>query len=138
MATTAEVLRSVPLFEGMTDHAIATIAGVAEELEYPAGAELTRQGYPGESFIVIVTGRALVEVDGHRVRELGAGEYLGEISLIDGGPRTATVSAIEAIQALVLPRVAFERLIDEFPVVRTDVLAALTRRIRERAPAISD
>jgi len=138
VATTAEVLRSVPLFEGMTDDAIATIVGVAEELEYPAGAELTRQGYPGESFIVIVTGRALVEVDGQRIRELGAGEYLGEISLIDGGPRTATVSAIESIQALVLPRVAFDHLIDAFPVVRADVLAALTRRIRERAPALSD
>ena len=58
MATTAEVLRSVPLFEGMTDDAVATIAGVAEELVYPAGSELTREGYPGESFIVIVTGRA--------------------------------------------------------------------------------
>jgi CRP-like cAMP-binding protein len=72
VATTAEVLRS-------------------------AGSELTREGYPGESFIVIVTGRALVEMDGQRVRELGAGEYLGGISLIDGGPRTATVTALEAI-----------------------------------------
>ena len=79
-----------------------------------------------------------MDVDGHRIRELGAGEYLGEISLIDGGPRTATVTAIESIQALVLPRVAFDRLIDEFPAVRMDVLAALARRIRERAPALSD
>ena len=78
MATTVEVLRSVPLFEGMSDDAVATIAGVAEELVYPAGSELTRQGYPGESFIVIVTGRASVDVDGQRIRELGAGEYLGE------------------------------------------------------------
>ena len=138
MATTVEVLRSVPLFEGMSDDAVATIAGVAEELVYPAGSELTRQGYPGESFIVIVTGRASVDVDGQGIRELGAGEYLGEISLIDGGPRTATVTAIESIEALVLPRVAFDRLIDEFPGVRMDVLAALTRRIRERAPALSD
>jgi len=138
MATTVEVLRSVPLFEGMSDDAVATIAGVAEELVYPAGSELTREGYPGESFIVIVTGRASVDVDGQRIRELGAGEYLGEISLIDGGPRTATVTAIESIEALVLPRVAFDRLIDEFPGVRMDVLAALTRRIRERAPALSD
>lgn len=138
MATTADVLRSVPLFEGMSDEAINAIAGLAEDLEYPAGAELTREGYPGESFIIIVTGRASVDVDGRRVRELDAGEFLGEISLVDGGPRTATVTAIETIQAVVVPRVAFERLINEFPVVRYDVMSALTRRIRERAPAISD
>ena len=138
MATTAEVLRSVPLFEGMSDDAITAIAGLAEELEYPAGSELTREGYPGESFIVIVTGRAAVDMDGQRVRELGGGEYLGEISLIDGGPRTATVTALDPIQALVIPRVGFDRLIDEFPAVRMDVLGALARRIRERAPALSD
>ncbi len=138
MATRSEVLRSVPLFEGMTDRAIEAIADLAEDAVFPAGAELTRQGTPGESFIVLVTGRASVEIDGLSVRELVAGEYLGEISLIDGGPRTATVTAIEPIEALIIPRVGFETLINDYAVVRMDVLNALTMRIRERTPAVSD
>jgi CRP/FNR family cyclic AMP-dependent transcriptional regulator len=138
VATTSETLRSVPLFQGMTDRAIGAIEGLAEEAGFPRGAELTRQGAPGESFIVIVTGRASVVVDGRQVRQLGAGEYLGEISLVDGGPRTATVTAIEDIEALIVPRASFERLIDEFPAVRLEVMTALTRRIRSSAPALSD
>lgn len=138
LATRSDVLRSVPLFQGMTDRAIEAIAGLAEDAEFPAGAELTREGSSGESFIVIVTGRAAVDVGGRQVRELSAGEYLGEISLIDGGPRTATVTATEPIQALIVPRVGFEKLMNDYPVVRLDVLNALTHRIRETTPALSD
>jgi len=138
MATTAEVLRSVPLFEGMTDRAVEAIAGLAEEVEFPAGSEMTREGYPGESFIVILAGRATVDVDGRRVRDLSGGDYLGEISLIDGGPRTATVTATESVQALIVPRVGFDRLMDEHPAVRLEVLTSLTQRIRQQAPALSD
>lgn len=138
LATRSEVLRSVPLFQGMTDRAIEAIAGLAEDAEFPAGAELTREGSPGDSFVVIVTGRATVDVGGRQVRELSAGEYLGEISLIDGGPRTATVTATEPIQALIVPRVGFEKLMNDYPVVRLDVLNALTHRIRESTPALSD
>ena len=138
MATTTEVLRSIPLFQGMTDHAVEAIADLAEDASYPSGSELTREGEPGESFIVIVTGRAAVDIDGSKVRELGAGDYLGEISLIDGRPRTATVSALEPITALVVPRAGFEHLINDYPSVRHDVLNALTGRLRERMPSDTD
>ena len=138
MATTVEILRSIPLFQGMTDTAVEAIAGLAEEASFPTGSELTREGEPGESFIVIVAGRATVQIGIRTVRELGAGDYLGEISLIDGRPRTATVVALESITALIVPRAGFERLIDDYPSVRLDVLNALTSRLRERAPAVSD
>ena len=81
---------------------------------------------------MIVTG------DGHTVSELVGGDYLGEISLIDGGPRTATVTALEPISALVVQRAGFERLMLDYPSVRLDVLNALTRRVREHAPAVSN
>jgi CRP/FNR family cyclic AMP-dependent transcriptional regulator len=138
MPTVPEVLRSIPLFQGMTDRAIDAIAGLAEDASFPTGAELTREGEPGESFIVIVDGRASVEIGGRRVRELAAGDYLGEISLIDGRPRTATVTALEPITALLVPRAGFERLMDDYPSVRLDVLNALTSRLRERTPTVSD
>ena len=107
MATTTEVLRSIPLFQGMTDTAIEAIADLAEDASFPTGSELTREGEPGESFIVIVVGRASVEIGTHTVRELVAGDYLGEISLIDGRPRTATVVALEPVTALIVPRAPF-------------------------------
>jgi CRP/FNR family cyclic AMP-dependent transcriptional regulator len=138
MATTVEVLRSIPLFQGMTDTAVEAIAGLTEEASYPSGSELTREGDPGESFIVIVAGRAAVQIGTRTVRELGAGDYLGEISLIDGRPRTATVTALEPITALIVPRTGFERLINDYPSVRLDVLNALTGRLREIAPADTD
>ena len=69
---------------------------------------------------------------------MSAGEFLGEISLIDHGPRTATVTATEPIDALVVHSDDFYRLINDFPAVRLAVLTALTQRIRRRRPAISD
>jgi CRP/FNR family transcriptional regulator, cyclic AMP receptor protein len=138
LATKSEVLRSVPLFQGMTDRAIEAIGYLALNTTFARGAVITQEGAPGDSFIVIVTGRANVDVGGRQVRELSAGEYLGEISLIDGGPRTATVTAVEPIEALVITRTGFEQLMGDFPAVRLDVLTALTQRIRERTPALSD
>ena len=138
MPTRSDVLRRVPLFYGMTDTAVDAIAGLATEESYRPGTTLVRQGEPGETFIVIATGSASVEAGGVTVRTLGVGDFLGEISLIDGGPRTATVTALEPVEALVISRDGFERLMADFPVIRLDVLQALTQRIRERAPEVSD
>jgi CRP/FNR family transcriptional regulator, cyclic AMP receptor protein len=138
MTTTADVLRTVPLFQGMTDAAVEAIGGLAEEADFAAGDVLVREGDPGDAFIVIVGGRATVDQGGTTVRELSAGSFLGEISLIDGGPRSATVTAVEPIHALVLHRDGFDRLMHDFPVVRLDLVTALTQRLRQRAPAVSD
>jgi CRP/FNR family cyclic AMP-dependent transcriptional regulator len=138
MTTTSDVLRSIPLFQGMTDRSVEAIEGLAEETAYPSGALLVREGDPGDSFIVIVTGRATVDRGDQPIRELSAGDFLGEISLIDGGPRTATVTAVEPIAALVIQRDGFDRLMNRYPSVRLEILTALTQRLRERTPAISD
>jgi CRP-like cAMP-binding protein len=122
----------------MTDRSIEAIAGLAEESDFPSGSVLVREGDPGETFMVIVDGRASVDRGGERIREMSAGEFLGEISLIDHGPRTATVTAVEPIRALVVRCDGFDRLMNEFPVVRNDILSALTQRIRAQGPALSD
>ena len=80
---------------------------------------MTQEGEPGESLIVIRSGSALVEQGGRELRRL-RGDFLGEIALIDGGPRTATVTALEPIDALVIDRTGFSRIMDEFPVIRYD------------------
>lgn len=138
MTATSDVLRSVPLFQGMTDRSVEAIERLVEETVYPSGSALVRQGDPGDSFIVIVTGRATVDRGGQPIRELSGGDFLGEISLIDGGPRTATVTAIEPIGALVIQRDGFDRLMNEYPPVRLEILTALTQRLRARTQEISD
>jgi CRP/FNR family transcriptional regulator, cyclic AMP receptor protein len=130
MPVSADLLRLVPLFRGMTDRSFDAIANLASETTYAAGDELVRQGTPGREFIIIVSGRARVERDGKHIRELGPGDFLGEISLVDGSPRTATVTALDPIHAVTVQREGFLDLIDRIPVFRLEVLNALTQRIR--------
>lgn len=138
MSTNSDVLRTIPLFRGMTDQSIETISHLAVPASFDAGAVLVRQGEPGDSFIVLIAGQASVEMDGRFIRSLDAGDFLGEIALIDGGPRTATVSATSAVEVLTVDRAGFGRLMAEFPVVRLDLVSALTQRLRERAPTPTD
>ena len=130
MPVSADLLRLVPLFRGMTDRSFDAIANLASETTYAAGDELVRQGTPGREFIIIVSGRARVERDGKHIRELGPVDFLGEISLVDGSPRTATVTALDPIHAVTVQREGFLDLIDRIPVFRLEVLNALTQRIR--------
>jgi CRP-like cAMP-binding protein len=136
--TTTDVLRAVPLFQGMSDRAIDEVGRIACEADFPAGAALVRQGEAGESFIVIVDGTAEVSRDGAPIRELARGDFLGEIALIDGGPRTATVTATTPVHALTVDREGFIQLLDDVAVLRYDVLSALTQRIRRDSPSATD
>jgi CRP/FNR family cyclic AMP-dependent transcriptional regulator len=136
--TTTETLRAIPLFEGMSDRSIEAIDGLAAPIAFQAGETLVREGEPGETFLIILEGSATVARDGATIRTLGAGDFLGEISLLDGGLRTATVTADTEVRGLVIDRDGFRRLMDDFPVVRLDIVAALTQRLRSRAPDITD
>ncbi len=138
MSATSETLRAVPLFQGMTDRSIGEIAGLASEADFQPGTPLVREGDPGDTFIVIVDGRATVERHSERIGEMSAGDFLGEISLIDGGPRSATVTTVDPIHALVIECDGFRRLMDSYPPVRMDILTALTMRLRRDAPSVSD
>ena len=133
-----DVLRSVPLFQGMTEASIDSIGRLTRPAGFASGEVLVREGDPGDTFIIMVSGRALVDQGGQRIREMSAGEFLGEISLIDHGPRTATVTALESIEALVVGADDFGRLMDDFPAVRLAILTALTQRIRRQAASITD
>jgi CRP/FNR family transcriptional regulator, cyclic AMP receptor protein len=137
MTTKLAALRSVPLFQGMSDHSVESIAELAADASFAAGAILVREGDPGDSFLIIREGSATVEQGGNPVRELGSGDFLGEISLIDGRPRTATVIASRPVDAWTIDRAGFTRLMDEYPSVRYELLNALTQRIRSSAPASS-
>ena len=134
MSTNTEALRAIPLFSGMSDRSIQIIAEIVREASFPAGARLVTEGEPGESFMIIREGTATVDQGGSTLRELGAGDFLGEIALIDGGPRTASVTANDPVAAVVIDRTGFQRLMSEFPVIRFDLVSALTQRLRQRGP----
>lgn len=131
--TTTDILRGVTLFSGMTDRTLEAIAGLASESTFVDGEALVREGDAGDTFIILVDGAARVERNGRQIADLGNGDFLGEISLIDGGPRTATVTARGSVSALVVRHDDFRRLLDEFGAVRYDILTALARRIRRDA-----
>ncbi len=130
MPISADLLRLVPLFNGLTDRSFEMIAGLASEIDFATGDQLVRQGDAADRFIIIVSGRARVERDGKVLRELGPGDFLGEISLVDGSARTATVTAQDPIRGFAIDRQGFLDLIDRIPVFRLEVMGALTERIR--------
>lgn len=107
---------------------------LADEIDLPSGRVLMREGERGEEAFVIVTDSAEIERDGRAVATRSTGEILGEIALVDGGPRTATVKLVEDSRLIVLGRKQFHALMDEYPDVRLRVLETLAQRVRATEP----
>jgi len=125
-----EKLRRVPLFAGFGKRELERLGMLTDEVDLPAGRVLMRQGDPGEELFVLMRGAARVERDGRDLVAMHADDFFGEIALIDGGPRTATVTLTEDSALLVVGRRQFQQLLDEFPEVRLQVLEALAARVR--------
>ena len=130
MTATTDDLRRVPLFTGMTDAALEAVAALAGPVAFDDGAKVTVEGDPGDAFYLIVDGGLDVSRGGSNIASLGAGDFVGEISLIDGRPRTATTTAVGPTRALVVGRPEFLELMERFPPVRLGILMALTERVR--------
>jgi CRP/FNR family cyclic AMP-dependent transcriptional regulator len=125
-----EKLRRVPLFAGLGKGELERLGMLTDEVDLPAGRVLMRQGDRGEELFVLMRGAARVERDGRELVALQADDFFGEIALVDGGPRTATVTLTEDSALLVVGRRQFQQLLEEFPHVRLQVLEALARRVR--------
>jgi CRP/FNR family transcriptional regulator, cyclic AMP receptor protein len=133
MATKAypEHLRSIPLFASCTDRELGRIAKAADEVEVDQGRVLVEQGSPGREAYVIVTGSAEVRRGDEVLAELGPGDHFGELALLDGGERTATVTATSPSVVLVIGRRELSALIDTVPGLAHKLLAALAGLVRE-------
>jgi CRP-like cAMP-binding protein len=125
-----ELIKSVPLFSSCSKKELEAIAAQADELGVPAGKTLTKEGARGREFMVIVDGSAEVRKKGRRLNLLGSGDFLGEIALISGGPRTATVTTTSDTNLLVLTDRAFEQLTKKTPSINASVLKALSERLQ--------
>jgi CRP/FNR family cyclic AMP-dependent transcriptional regulator len=129
-----DLLRTVPLFSGLDDGELGRVSTLADIVDLPADRLLMTQGQHGWEMFVLVSGSARIERDGQSLGERGPGEVLGEIALLDGGPRTATVTLSEPSRLLVLARREFQALMDEFPDIRLRVLEAVAHRLRSLDP----
>ena len=126
-----KLLGGVPLFSACSKRELSRIASLADEVDVPEGKVLTREGDQGREFFVVVEGQARVMVgDRGRVSALGPGASFGEMSLLDQGPRSATVEAETDMELLVLDARSFSSLLNEVPSVARKVLAAMAGRLR--------
>jgi CRP/FNR family transcriptional regulator, cyclic AMP receptor protein len=126
-----EHLRTVPLFSSCTNKELERIAKASDELMLPAGTVITDQGAMGREAFVIMSGSAVVKRNGKKVATVGPGAVIGELSLFDHGPRTATVTADSDVEVLVLDQRNFAGVIDTVPSVAHKILASLAAKVRE-------
>jgi CRP-like cAMP-binding protein len=123
-------LADIPFFAGWTKDELAHIDRVAEWVDYKPLEHLIKQGTTGYEFIVILSGEVDVVIDGHVIAELGPGDHVGEMALLDGSPRTASVIAKTAVKALLVGSREFRALVDQVPSLDRKLLISLTQRLR--------
>jgi CRP/FNR family cyclic AMP-dependent transcriptional regulator len=131
----AEVLAQVPLFSDLSPRELHFLAANCRERQYAAGTALLRQGETGVGLFVITSGKVRVTQhqeggDEHELAVLGQGDVLGEMSLLDDLPRSATATAVEPTAALVLPVWDFRATLRESPDIAIKLLGVLSRRLR--------
>lgn len=132
----AELIGGVALFAGLSQREVARIAALVDELHVEAGEVLCTEGRAGSEFFVIATGKAEATKDGDHLAYLAPGAFFGEMSLLDHGPRSATVTALTPMHLLVLDARAFLGVVADHPGVARKVMRGLAERLRasESAP----
>jgi CRP-like cAMP-binding protein len=126
-----ELLKRVPLFSACSKRELGEIAMLADELDLPKARNLPKEGTAGWEFIVLIQGEADVVRKGRVVNELGPGDFIGEIALVSGKPRTATVRTRGPARILVVTASGFRALMHDVPSIQDKVLAALAARIAD-------
>jgi CRP-like cAMP-binding protein len=124
-------LAGVGLFEGLSRADLKRLARSTEEVEVPAGTVLARQMERGDAMFLVIKGRVTVRRGTRRISDIGPGGVFGELALIDGLPRSATVAAAEDSTVLVVPRSEFQGLLVDRPPVARKLLKILSLKLRE-------
>jgi CRP-like cAMP-binding protein len=132
------VLARVPLFAGLSKKEIRHVASLATAVNLAAGTELTHQGDHGREFLVVLEGTVDVMIDGETVATCGAGDFFGEIALLEGSKRVATVVATSRVLVEVISRADFRILLEDHPQIDAKLRAAEAQRLSENASHRSD
>jgi len=125
-----EFLARVPVFSHCTADEIKAIASVAQESFFQPAQIIVTQGTPGQAFYLILSGRVEILRDGVSLGAFGAGDFFGEMSLLDNAPRSATIRAIEGTSCLMLSSWDFKALLEQHPSIAIKLLEVLSRRLR--------
>jgi CRP/FNR family cyclic AMP-dependent transcriptional regulator len=133
---TVALLAQVPMLAPLSRRHLSRVAGTATAVRFAADIPLVRLGEPADAFYVILAGNARVDVSGRQIA-LEAGDFFGEMALLDGQPRTATVTAVSDVLALVLRRKKFLALLEAEPRVALAIMATMARRLRTAEGAVS-
>ena len=130
-------LSSIWLFSTATPRELRLVAKALDEVAAPAGTVLTEEGTMGREFFFVVDGRAFVRRNGRKVALLGPGDYFGELALLDGGPRSATVVADTDMVLLNMSRREFYGLLEDVPPLARKLLSAMAVRLRDADSKVS-
>jgi CRP-like cAMP-binding protein len=124
-----DLIKGVPLFSELGKRELNELASIADEIDLREGKELTVEGQPGREFFVIIEGDAAVRQGDREINRLGAGDFFGEIALVEDRPRTATVVAETPVRALVITDRSFRTLLDRSPEIESKVMSARAARL---------
>jgi CRP/FNR family cyclic AMP-dependent transcriptional regulator len=125
-----ELLEKVSMFSALNKKELGKLASVAQERRVDSGTVLTKEGEPGDEFFVVAEGLARASIGGREVGSIPAGSFFGELSLLDRGPRTATVTAELPTRLVVINARDFGRVLDEVPAISLKMMKGLATRIR--------
>lgn len=128
---TDERLRSIPIFSELSKKELRAVSRLMTEVEVREGRSLTRQGEVGREFMIIMRGTAVVRRSGRKVAELGPGDFLGELAVLSGAPRTADVVATSDMTLETLNRREFMSLLDESAAIAKKILIGAVKRLHE-------
>jgi CRP-like cAMP-binding protein len=134
----AESLRQVPLFSGLDRKELETIAKLAKEQRYAAGTTIVKAGAGGHGLYIIKEGQVSVVRDGQNVASFGPGQFFGEISVLDGGPRTADVRAETDTVCLTLISWEIKPVLMEHAGITYKMLLESVKRLRRQEPRMHD
>lgn len=126
-----ETLRNVKLFSSCSKKELEKVAKASDEITMTAGTLIVDQGQTGREAFIILDGEVTVKRNGRKVATLGSGDVVGELSLLDHGPRTATAVCETDCTLLVIDQRRFLGVVDDVPAISHKLLASLATRIRD-------
>jgi CRP-like cAMP-binding protein len=127
-----DALRGVSLFSDLSDKHLRLIAQQSKHVRFDPGTEICSEGQTGIGMHIVVEGDTAASVGGQEVRKMGPGAFFGEVALLDGGPRSATVTAESEVHTVSIPSWNFNNLLKEYPEMTLALLKVVAQRLRER------
>jgi CRP-like cAMP-binding protein len=124
-----DLLRRIPLFSECSRAELDAVARVTDELALPEGRVLMRQGARGRELVVLVEGNVAIVRNGEQIAVKSGADFLGELALVTGRPRTATATATTDLRVLVLDGLSFDRLLHDVPTIGLNIMRAVAERL---------